>query len=102
MKKFDSWTKSHAFVPLVDKTYAHYNPHLVVSGEEIKAIDDEGFRYLGVVIEPSLQENKSRQKWCLAYKNGSKLLIRLFSPILLKYGYLTFIMSRVFCGGSPP
>ena len=53
MKKFDpARAKTRTFVPLVNKSYAHYNPHLTLSG----------FHYLGLEIEPSLQENKSRPK----------------------------------------
>ena len=74
MKKFDHRAKSHAFLPYTNKSYTHYNPHLVLSGEEILLINDEGFRYLGVVIEPSLQENKLRQAIVTSLKKWPEII----------------------------
>ena len=41
-------------------SYSYYNPNLCLSGEYIAVIPEEGFRYLGVLINPSLSELSSR------------------------------------------
>ena len=101
LKKFDSRAKSHTFVPLLSKSYSHYNPHLFLSGEEIKAINDEGFRNLGVVIEPSLQEHKSRLKIVSNLKEWLEITNSALVGNIAKLWLLIFISSLTFCGGSP-
>ena len=60
MKKFDHRYINKSFTPLSNRRYSHYDPNLFLSGERITPIADEGFKYLGVRIEWTLQEKQSR------------------------------------------
>lgn len=60
MKRFDARYPNMHHTPLTNKSYSHYNPNLHLSGECINVITDEGFKYLGVLVEPLLKEHHSR------------------------------------------
>ena len=59
MKKFDHRYINKSLIPLNNRKYSHYNLNLFLSGELITPITDEGFKYLGVRIEWTLQEKQS-------------------------------------------
>ena len=60
MKTFDHRYINKSLIPLGNCRYSHYDPNLFLSGERITPITDEGFKYLGVRIEWTLQEKQSR------------------------------------------
>ena len=62
LKRFDSRYNNNKYFPLTRKSYSHYNPNLYISGTPIKPITHSGFKYLGVTIEPTTQEQISREK----------------------------------------
>ena len=62
LKRFDNRYCNGPYTPLTNKSYIYFYPNLFLSGQHIKPISPSGFKYLGVIIEPSLSEDISRTK----------------------------------------